>query len=194
MTVERTEEDGLAALLIVSMGGKPYRLRTLPLVESDAWLDLLGSAMSAVDVMETSDGDQMLRSMLKSSSAAMLRLLVAYDHDGVLGGADAIRERMTKRELSAALDGMVTAEDPSGEATARSVAAAFGEPSRLLEAGMRVVAEPLLRLVKSPSSPSASGDSTTPGTSDPDGQESNSSSTGPTPSSERGAKPKSKAS
>lgn len=195
MTVERTEEEALSLLLTVSMGGQEYQLPTLSLKASDAWLDQLGAAMAEVDVVEEGeDGTAMLQALLKASGNAMLRLVVAYDHTDVLGGMGAIQETMTKRELVAALEGMVTAEDPSGEAAARSVVEAFGEPSRMMERGVRMVTEPMLRLVQSPNGLSVSGDSTTAETSIPGGRESSSSSTGRTPKTASRRTPKSAAS
>lgn len=179
---ERTEEAGLAGLLDITMGGRVYTLPALTIEQSDQWLDRLGAAMADAEVLDGDSGADTLRTLLRHAAETALELVVAYDTTGVLGGADEIRRRATKRELSEALEMMVKVEDPFGEGGQRLVAAAFGYPARLAAERLELVTEPMLRLVRSLSTPSEPGDSTTPGTSDPDGPESSSSSTGPTPS------------
>ena len=140
---ERTEGVALSRSLPVVMGGEPFELRTLSIDESDAWLMQVGAALAAVDLPEGSDGSDGVGLMLTASSSTVVGLVAAYDLEDVLGGPDAIRGRMSKRELRANMDAMVTAEDPFGEAVALSVATGFGLPSRFLASGMRVVLDQL---------------------------------------------------
>ena len=140
---ERTEGVALSRSLPVVMGGEPFELRTLSIDESDAWLMQVGAALAAVDLPEGSDGSDGVGLMLTASSGTVVGLVAAYDLEDVLGGPDAIRGRMSKRELRANMDAMVTAEDPFGEAVALSVATGFGLPSRFLASGMRVVLDQL---------------------------------------------------
>ena len=140
---ERTEGVALSRSLPVVMGGEPFELRTLTIDESDAWLMQVGAALAAVDLPEGSDGSDGVGLMLTASSGTVVGLVAAYDLEDVLGGPDAIRGRMSKRELRANMDAMVTAEDPFGEAVALSVATGFGLPSRFLASGMRVVLDQL---------------------------------------------------
>ena len=178
---ERTEDAALRGILTVSMGGQPYQLRTLTIDESDDWLGKLATGLSSVELPEGADGTAAMRALLTASSAAVASLVAAYDLDGILGGLAVIRGRMSKRELRAALDAMVTAEDPFGEDAARSVAEVFGAPSRFLAAGMRMV----MAQIASPLAASTNGRSrATASTSDAsaaNGAASSSSSDGRTP-------------
>jgi hypothetical protein len=140
---DRTEGAALSRSLPVVMGGEPFELRTLSIDESDAWLMRVGAALAAVDLPEGSDGSDGVGLMLTASSSTVVGLVAAYDLDDVLGGEAAIRGRMSKRELRATMDAMVSAEDPFGEAVALSVATGFGLPSRFLASGMRVVLDQL---------------------------------------------------
>ena len=178
MTQERTEEAGLSGFLDVTIGGSPVRLRALTIAESDTWLDLYADAMATADVMQGDAPGDMMRSLVKSSGAAALRLVKAYDIDGTLGDIETVA---TRREVAAALEMMVTVEDPLVEDAGRLMRAAFGLPTQTAAERLEEeVVAPMLRLVKSLSTPSALGDSTTPETSATDGPVNNSSSTGPT--------------
>jgi hypothetical protein len=135
---ERTEDAALSRVLHLSIGGEAVTLRTLSLDESDIWLHRLGASIAAIDVPDdiTWLGD--IGALLTASAESVRGLVKAYDLDGALP-AD-WQERMTKRELKAALEVMVTAEDPFGTDVARSVAVGFGAPSQALQFGMRQVA------------------------------------------------------
>ncbi len=182
MTNERTEEAGLSGLLEVTIGGQAHTLPALTIDQSDAWLDELAVALADTDILNGDSGQDTIRALLHHAATTVLRLVVAYDTTGVLGGVDEIRRRATKRELADALEKMVKVEDPFGEGTQRLVVAAFGYPVRLAAERLEEQASPMLRLVRSLSTPSEPGASTTSGTSEPDGPASSSSSTGPTPS------------
>lgn len=109
--IPRTEEDGLAARLPITVGGEAVTLRTLNLDESEAWLarlDDIGKIEGASIPVDVA-----------------LDLVLAYDVDGTLGDPVAARKRFTKRELFDAVNQMASAEDPFLE-DARSVVAASG--------------------------------------------------------------------
>ena len=126
-------------ILPITMGGQPYELRTLGLDESDAWLAQVAAKLSEVDLPDAPTGADSITALMTWSSGAVLSLVLAYDLGNALGGEAAIRAAMSKQELKAAMDAMVTAEDPFGEAVAHSVAVGFGAPSRFLASGMRMV-------------------------------------------------------
>lgn len=105
---DRTEEDGLAARLNISVGGEPVTLRTLNLNESEDWLKRL-------DDVGKVEGNSI-------PVDVALDLALAYDIDGVLTDA---RTRFTKRELFDALNQMASAEDPFA-LDARSMVGASG--------------------------------------------------------------------
>jgi hypothetical protein len=149
--VARTEEDGLDAVLHLTMGGQPVELRVLTIAESDAWLARLAATLSGLDVPEHEDPEANIRSYFTASSEAALGLVEAYDLDHKLGD---LRATAHKREVSVALERMIEAEDPFGEKAAHSVAAAFGAPSRFLSAGMDLA---LAALVPSPPDDSRNG-------------------------------------
>lgn len=180
MTVERTEDAGLAGVLDVTMGGEPVRLRALTYDESEVWLERYADALSST---ETTDGDTdeaRMRSLVTAATRTALDLVLAYDIDGVLGGADAVRARATRREITAALELMVTVEDPLSATAPRLAAMVFGLPSQIaLERVEAAINEPVLRLVRSLSTPSGPGASTG-ATSGDGGPRSSSSSTGRT--------------
>lgn len=177
----RTEEEALEGVIRFTLAGEPVTLRTLSWEESDEWLGLVAQETAGTDVSE-GDATADFRVFLTQSSAAALRLVTAYDRDGLLGGETGIKARgATKREIRSALEVMVAAEDPFGEDAVRSVVAAFGEPSRTLwrTVAMVIAESGFLRALsivghigRSASATRHSGE---------DGPESSSSSDGPTP-------------
>lgn len=175
---ERTEEDALERRVLLTLGGVPHRLRTLSWEESDEWLAQLGIEVAGSDLGE---GEPDLSAFLRASSAAALRLVAAYDREGVLGGEDGIKALgATKREVREALEVLVAAEDPFGEDAVRSVVAAFGEPSRFLWRRVAMVVAEAGFLRELWTAGLRGRDSDGP-TSDVTGAESSSSSAGPTP-------------
>jgi len=180
MTEERTEGAALSRSLTVVMGGDAFELRTLTIDESDAWLMQVGTALSAVDIPESTSDADAVGLLLTGSAGSVVGLVGAYDLDDILGDTGAIRGRMSKRELRVAMDAMVTAEDPFGEAVALSVATGFGMPSRFLASGMRVVLDQLALPVPEPSTDGRSASGLTTSASGTNGRKSNSSSAGRT--------------
>jgi hypothetical protein len=188
MTDERTEADALAQVLTVSVGGEAVELRTLTIDESDAWLRRLTGAVDIALPDAEGDADTLAR-MLALPAQAALDLVAAYDKDGVLGDTEALRTRMTKRELHEALEAMADAEDPFGEGAARLAAEVFGAPSRFLAAMTQLVLDGLASpTAPSPNGASTPGASTGQGTAAPPGAASASSSVGPTATSGNGRK------
>ena len=180
MVDERTEGAALSGTLEVRMGGAAITLRALTIDESDAWLDKVGEALATVGVPDGVSGTAGISQLLTGSSSAIAALVAAYDIDDALGGIEIIRGRMSKRELKAAMDAMVTAEDPFGEAAALSVATGFGLPSRFLAAGMRVVLDELVLSAPASSTDGHSASALTGPASADSGRASNSSSAGRT--------------
>lgn len=177
----RTEEAALGGFLSLSMDGRQYQVPVLTIERSDAWLRLVADATANVRLPSDDDGGAIVHQLLTASAGAALDLVVAYDRTGVLGGADAIRAAMSKRELRSALETMVTAEDPYGEDGAHSVAVALGAPTRMVGYVMDQALEAMASLLRVPSTPmpSATGGSDTTPSVVP-GPESSSSSGGPT--------------
>lgn len=177
MTQDRTEEAALSGLLEIRMGGQPYTLPVLTMAQSEAWQRTLAQRLASIDVLpDLDDGGELMAQLFAAGGQAKLDVVAAYDLTGVLGGREAIRERITQMELAAALEVMVEAELPFGVVAAPSVVAAFGEPMRLAVAtlvAIRSLSE------RSPSGPSLTGGLTGP-PSGTDGPTSSSSSIGPT--------------
>jgi hypothetical protein len=183
VTSLRTEDDGEAGILRITVGGQPVELRVLTIAESDDWKDQLARRLAAMDIVDPgADGGALLSTLFRVGADARLDMLVAYDVDHVLGDRESLRRRLTQAELARALDLMVEAEGPFGMADARSVAEAFGKPLQVA-AGILRALEDLSAPASSPSGPSSTGDSPTP-TSDDGGPGSSSSSAGPMPSSD----------
>ena len=184
----RTEEDALDGVLHLTLGGQPVELRVLTIAESDVWLDLLASTLSGLDIPESQDAAGDIRSYFTASSEAAIGLVEAYDVDKKLGD---LRSTAHKREIPIALERMIEAEDPFGEAAAHSVAVAFGAPSRFLGAGMDLA---LAAIVPSPPDDSKNGLSDVSdslvASSIEAGLANSSSSVGPTPKSKPTKKPK----
>jgi hypothetical protein len=159
---ERTEEDALAGVLLLKVGGEPVVLRVLSIEESDDWQRRLGAAVAALDVPGEGDGMAMFNHMLIAGSDAKLEMVLAYDVDHKLGSREDIRKRMTKAELAAAFEAILDAENPKEEAANRSVAEAFGRPQLLMRVGLEMAqseVETFLR-ARSLSGRSPTGDST----------------------------------
>lgn len=179
MVAERTEDLGEIGVLHLTVGGQPVRLRVLTIEESDAWLDTLARVLSSLDVpdMEGEPADVMAR-VFRAGSDARVRVVAAYDIEGVLGGVEAVRKRMSKQELASALEVMVEAEGPLGMVDARSVVEAFGLPLKRAAGTLGALAA-ISRPERSPSRRSGTGASPTPRSTGP-GRASSSSSGGPT--------------
>ena len=191
MADERTEADALRQVLRLTVGGEPVELRTLTIDESDAWLRRLTGAVD-VELPETEGDADTLAQLLSLPARAALELVTAYDVDGVLGDAESLRTRMTKRELHAALEAMAGAEDPFGEGAARLADEVCGAPSRFLATMTRLVIDGLASpTAPSPSGASTPGASTGPATSAPPGAASASSSSGRTATNGSAPKPRS---
>jgi hypothetical protein len=186
MAEERTEADALRQVLQVSVGGEPVELRTLTIDESDAWLRRLTGAVD-VELPEAEGDADTLARLLSLPARAALELVAAYDVEGVLGDAEVLRSRMTKRELHAALEAMAGAEDPFGEGAARLAAEVCGAPSRFLATMTSLVIDGLAT-APSPSGASTPGASTGQRTSDPAGAVSASLSSGRTATNGRAPK------
>ena len=171
---DRTEGAALRGVLTLTLGGEPVTLRTLTLDESDVWLGLYADALEHVDLSPAAVG-----SAFTAPAALMVDLVLAYDLEGTI--PHGIRQKATKLELKTALEAMVAAEDPFGEDVARSVAAGFGAPSRLLTRGLASLLneDTLLLLASLTAGQGANGASATP-TSDGRGAASSSSSAGTT--------------
>lgn len=134
---ERNEQDALDGILLVRLGGEVHQVRTLFVEESDTWLGKVAAEVAAADLpevghMEERPAAEAFAHFLTEAAESAVRLIADYDIDGVLGGEAAIRGRAKKRDLRVAIERMVEAEDPFGEDAVRSVAAAFGAPSRSL--------------------------------------------------------------
>lgn len=183
---ERTEGLALSRVLPLLVGGQTVQLRTLSIDESDAWLGLVAARLASVDLDQTLAASESIAELMTWSSSAVVGLVAAYDLDGTLGGIEAIRSTMSKGELKAAMDAMVTAEDPFGEAVARSVVETLGLPSRFLATftRMEVTRAIASQLASSTTGPSAPTDSTI-GPSEPVGVASSSTSDGRTRNAKR---------
>lgn len=171
---ERTEDVALRGILPITIGGQPVELRTLTLDESDAWLDLLASHLSAIEIPSES-GEAAIKGALTAPAGSARVLVEAYDIDGTIPDIG----KATKREIKDALEQMVSAEDPFGEGIAHSVARAYGAPAQ-------VVAQVLSYVLAMPPQPGPSttgasnGTGSTTGPSAGHGAESSSSSGGAT--------------
>lgn len=124
---ERTEDAALRGVLHITIGGEPVELRTLTLDESDEWLDLLASHLSAIEIPSES-GEAAIKGALTAPAGSARVLVEAYDRDGTIPDIG----KAHKRELKAALEEMVMAEDPFGEGIAHSVAQAYGAPAKVV--------------------------------------------------------------
>lgn len=182
----RTEAEADAALLTIVMGGRDYRLRVLPIDQSEDWQTTLASTLAGLQVPDDDDdlagegGAAFIDTLLKDGARGRRRALLAYDVDDVLGGEDYVKRRMTQRELATALEVVLDAEFPFDEER-RSVVEAFGMPLRVLALASASAAAGMSPSVASPNGLSETGASATTA-SGASGPPSNSSSAGPTAS------------
>lgn len=182
MTVERTEDLGESGVLPITMGGRRYELRTLTLRESRAWKRGLAEAIARLDAqLQPASGADFIGQLLTVGDEERLAILAAYDVEDVLGGRDHIEDTMRAEELGPAVEAVLDAQAPFGQADVPSVVAAFGRPVRVLGGLLSTLVATSAR-ENSPNGPSATGASPTPTSSAP-GPSSSSSSAGPTPSS-----------
>lgn len=188
-TTSRTEDLGERGVLPIIMGGRTHELRTLTLRESRAWKRKLAEAIARLDgeLHPSADGADFIGTLLTIGDEERIAILVAYDVEGVLGGRDHIEDTMRAEELAPAVEAVLDAQAPFGEADVPSVVAAFGRPVRVLGGLLSTLVATSAR-ESSPSGPSRPGASPT-STSTSDGPSSSSSSDGPTPSDASSANP-----
>lgn len=187
----RTEEEAEAGTLTVFMGGKPYTLPVLTIAESEDWQAALVQQLQTIDIPEGGDGITQMQAIIGGGTKAKMAVLLAYDHSGVLGGADNVRKHMTQQELRRAVDTLIEVEFPFETDAARSVAEAFGLPMRAMGAYLRQAVDVRASLSgNSASGPSPIGVSPTT-VSVANGRRNNSRSAGPTASTGSVGKPKS---
>lgn len=180
MTQERSEADGLAGRLTLTMGGRAFDVPVLTIEQSEAWQRTLAHRLASIDVLPaTDDGEELMAQLFAAGGQAKLDVVAAYDLTGVLGGRDAIRAAMSQKELASALEAMVEAELPFGVVAAPSVVAAFGEPMRIAAATLTAIRSLSER---SPNGASPTGDSPGTATSARTGRRNSSGSTGTTAS------------
>lgn len=184
MTVERTEDAGIAGILLIVMDGRVRKLRTLKLEHSRDWKAKLGEIASSIELDD--DLPTMLASVANLASDRALDLVLAYDREDVLGGRAAVEAEMDDAELFAALEVMVRATYPFEKAL-RSAVEAFGPQLRELAMRAMGAAAAALSRVSFTPTPSGTGDST-PTPSNVVSLTSNSSSSGPTTSTPAAAK------
>jgi hypothetical protein len=159
---DRTEDAALSRILPLTVGGEPIELRTLTIDESDVWLGKVADAMARIDIPPGASQD-ILQGLLSMASSEAIDLVLAYDVDDTLGGAESFHARATKREVHHALEVMLSAEDPFGEGTGRSVAVVFGAPSRLLRAGAAITLEAMVASLRARSTSGRSVDTASTG-------------------------------
>lgn len=171
---ERTEDAALRGVLHITIGGESVQLRTLTLDESDEWLDMLADHLSAIELPDTG-GQEAIKGALTMPAQSARGLVAAYDLDHAIEDIG----KASKRELKEAFEQMVSAEDPFGEGVARSVAAAYGAPARIMA---EMLAYVLNQPLPVPSTTGPSSDTVSPtAPSGGSGPASSSSSAGPTP-------------
>lgn len=183
MVEPRSEEAAEAGLLVITMGGRRYRLPALTLEQGEAWQARVAAGVAAMRVDlpagAPDGGESALRDLLSQGSVERRRALAAYDVTGVLGGEEAIRRQMTARELHDAVETILDAEYPFDPDGRHSVAEAFGLPLRVLGAASQAAMDVLSRPASSLSGLWPTGASAGP-TSVDAGPASSSSSDGPT--------------
>lgn len=183
---ERTEGAGAAAsILTVTMGGEPYRLRALTIEKAEAWQVLMARLAAGMSVDPGAEPADIFAGLMAAGTNVGIEALRAYDDagDAVLGGAERIRKLMLPSELRSAMEVVVSAAVPFDEDASRSVALAFGGPSRVLATTlMTTMAQVILgSRAQAPSTPTPSDAGASDGTaSDGSGPPSSSSSDGST--------------
>lgn len=187
--VERTEEDAVAGVLQVRIGG---RLRIVPVLKrkwSREWKEQAARRISATDIPDTADVSEFFTTLMGVADETILDLVVAYDRSATLGGREWLDENATDRELYDALEAMVAATFPfAGASPLRSAVEAYGEQIKgLIQVRLAVFAMKLSQALSPTGSPAPTdGDQPTLTTS----PTSSTSSTGRTGKTPRAAKPR----
>ena len=103
----RSNEDVLAGILRIPVGGVEKQIPTLPIKASREWQSLLADKLGGFGMALASD--QSLASISAFASLSLdtiLDLVVAYDRTGALGGREWLEENADAAQLYAALRSM----------------------------------------------------------------------------------------
>jgi hypothetical protein len=107
----RSEGDILAGVLTVVIGGEPFSLRELPIVELREWKGAFTSAIEGLGNLDPNSSSE-LGQLMDLGSGAILDLVVLYDKASVLGGKDAVEKVATETEVYRAFRVMLDAAFP----------------------------------------------------------------------------------
>lgn len=95
----RTEEEVVAGLLPVTVGGIKKPLRILTMRESRVWklslVKIVGTDVAAIDVKKAED----VGTLVDAASDKILDLVVAYDVDGTIGGREWLETNASDLEV-----------------------------------------------------------------------------------------------
>jgi hypothetical protein len=113
--MERTEEEKVTGLLLISVGGAVKRMPTLKAKFVPEWGELLSTATGqSKPLSEWTDQDATLFG--GAQVQVMLDLITAYDRTAALGGREWLEENADPAELHAALVQMAGNAFPLAEA------------------------------------------------------------------------------
>jgi hypothetical protein len=95
----RSEEDVVAGVLPVSVGGIAKNLRILTMAESRTWkLALVNVGTKGIGTLDLRSSED-IGPLIDTAAEKILELVVAYDVDGTLGGREWLEKKATDLEV-----------------------------------------------------------------------------------------------
>ena len=108
-----SEEEVLAGLLTVTVGGVERSMPTLPIRDARDWRKRLAAEVAPIAGLQIDANDWAgMPEKLQLAEDTMLELIVAYDRTGALGGREWLEEHAWPRELGPIFTACVEAVFP----------------------------------------------------------------------------------
>ena len=108
-----TEEEVLAGLLTVTVGGIEKSMPTLPIRDARDWRKRLAAEVAPIAGLQIDANDWAgMPAKLQLAEDTMLELIVAYDRTGALGGREWLEEHAWPRDLGPIFTACVEAVFP----------------------------------------------------------------------------------
>jgi hypothetical protein len=127
VTLEKaTEEEVLAGLLPLRIGGQRVTIPALPLKPGREWMAATAAAIEPIAGLQINTADwATLPSTFAASEEVMLGALLAYDRTHALGTREALEDRIFGPELGPAFNAMLQSVVPFDQAGMAQAGAAI---------------------------------------------------------------------
>lgn len=112
---DQSDEDRLSGILRLRFGGVETEVPALPLRPARVWVAQLRERLAGVAALSSDRDTDVIWRLSDAMTDSAVDLIVAYDRDGVIGGADWLLDHATPREIKSALDTMREEALPFGD-------------------------------------------------------------------------------